>query len=303
MKDYEFDINDWLGTFPLESYSADVSTSYHCPASICYTEQIRRLAAEKGDLGRSVPTDVFVLAYGEPERRDVTKFGGLPYRPADKPWPVSAESGNEMTFVAQFRFTESKDIVGPVPDDILLCFFDDTSVYGVNSFPGPPIFEWYPLGLENLVISQDLPASQVDFPTCYGARHRTVDHVDERAFELIRSVLPMEFLEYCAEEWNVREVVLYECIFRGFKIGGTPVWCAPELWRLEEENKLPSDMPNNLLCSLTGLYAPAEGRYPWLNFPEEQCTESMGLEWSSGGIVYLFLDDEGTVQPRFQWTD
>ncbi|MEO1996876.1 MAG: DUF1963 domain-containing protein [Planctomycetaceae bacterium] len=220
MKDYEFDINDWLGMFPLESYSAEAITSSHGPASFCYTEQIRRLAAEKGDLGQSVPADVFVLAYGEPERRDVTKFGGLSYRPADKPWPVSAESGEEMTFVGQFRFTESKDIVGPVPDDILLCFFDEAVVYDSDSFPGPPVLEWYPLGMENLISSEQLPSPQIEFPTCYGVRHRTVDYVDERAFELVRSVLPEEFQKYYDNERGVRVAVLYRCILPKFKIGG-----------------------------------------------------------------------------------
>jgi hypothetical protein len=302
MKDYEFDINDWLGTFPLESYDADALMSGHGPADICYTEQIRRLAAKQGNLGRPVPVDVFVLAYGEPERRDITKIGGLPYRPADKPWPVSVESGKEMTFIAQFRFTESKDIVGPVPDDILLCFFDETAVYDSESFPGPPVFEWYPLGMENLISSEQLPTPQFAFPTCYGVRHRTVDYVDERAFELVRSIVPPEFLKHCNEEADVRETVLYDCILGMFKIGGATVWDAPETWRLEQEVKKARDMPKNVLCSLSEIYVPSEGQYPWLNFLEEQCTESMMLHWSSSGIVYLFLDDQGTVQPRFQGT-
>ena len=40
-----------------------------------------------GDLGRSVPTDVFTFIPGEPQERSVTKIGGLPYRPASLPWP------------------------------------------------------------------------------------------------------------------------------------------------------------------------------------------------------------------------
>ena len=74
-----------------------------------------------------MPTDIFLLNLGEPEQRAVTKVGGLPYRAAGKPWPI-AQSGAPMTFLTQFCFVDSRDLVPPLPGDMLLVFIEGKEV-------------------------------------------------------------------------------------------------------------------------------------------------------------------------------
>lgn len=102
------------------------------PRDVILTEQLREEIRRRYDIGRSVPTDVFVFGVGEPNRRDMTKIGGLPYRPAEKPWPC-IPSGAPLTFVGQMRFTESKDIVGDLPFKVLLMFARDESLRAIAS--------------------------------------------------------------------------------------------------------------------------------------------------------------------------
>jgi hypothetical protein len=68
-----------------------------------------------------VPTDVFVWRAGEPTQRAVTKIAGLPYRPAGRPLPL-APSGEPLTFVTQICFADSRELVPPLPGDVLLIF-------------------------------------------------------------------------------------------------------------------------------------------------------------------------------------
>src|SRR5207237_8815728 len=112
---------------------------------------------------------------GEPERRDVTKIGGMPYRPASLGWPVSKEDGLPLTFVAQFRFAESADFMGELPGDMLLAFFADFAGAAYDYFPGPPHFEWHMLGCKELIAAEVIPKAGFVVPPCYGVRWRTVD--------------------------------------------------------------------------------------------------------------------------------
>lgn len=77
------------------------------PHDIAVVEQLRAKAFAGGrcDPGRAIPTDVFVFSLGEPARREVTKVGGLPYRPAADPWPTHP-SGRSMTFIGQLCFAD-----------------------------------------------------------------------------------------------------------------------------------------------------------------------------------------------------
>src|SRR5437763_6988865 len=103
----KFDLEHWISVFPLlpnrSTWNAVVS-----PSDVAIVEQIRRKAGGPAILGPNLPTDVFVLAKGEPKRRDVTKVGGLPYRPADLKWPERPDQV-PFTFLAQFHFGKSRD--------------------------------------------------------------------------------------------------------------------------------------------------------------------------------------------------
>src|SRR5581483_1820115 len=96
-----FDLEEWLPHFSLdpneERYRGRIING---PCDICNNELLRRALRDQYDWGAAVPVDVFVMAEGEPEHRDVTKIGGLPYRSAGQNWPVSDE-GRPLTFLAQ----------------------------------------------------------------------------------------------------------------------------------------------------------------------------------------------------------
>ncbi len=131
------------------------------PHDVCRLERLRERLHAAFDLGTPVPTDIFVFALGEAPDLSVTKFGGIPYRPADLPWPRKdlqtgttlvasteelmgiarkrdkdlpatplelqeyiSEEFPPLRFLAQFNFVDSLDLVGPLPGDVLLLFGD-----------------------------------------------------------------------------------------------------------------------------------------------------------------------------------
>ena len=196
------------------------------PHSVVIMEHYRQLAAAAGCLvGESRPVDRFVFGEGEPPERHLTKVNGLPYRPRTKPWPTDGE-GRQLTFVCQFCFADSRDHLSDLPGDVLLVFMKTRrSVFTQGNVPAPPIyedsllFEWYPLGLEDLV--QDPPTPLLDFPKCYAIRHRSLDYYDDETFtEFLLSPLPEAALP-THEFWRTG-------MLRGFtswpqmKIGGIP---------------------------------------------------------------------------------
>jgi len=97
-----FELDKWISEFPLEDYrSSDVATALVGPIPVACVEQIRsRVRGGGGDLGKAVPVDLCVWKFGDSVRRDVTKIGGVPYWPADEPWPT-IDGGKYLTFVAQ----------------------------------------------------------------------------------------------------------------------------------------------------------------------------------------------------------
>ena len=77
------------------------------------------------DLARAVPVDIFLWSVRPPQKPFLTKLGGVPHRESAKAWPT-AEDGKAYTFVAQFCFLDSKDIVSDnLPNDVMLIFFRD----------------------------------------------------------------------------------------------------------------------------------------------------------------------------------
>src|SRR5262245_46005232 len=132
-----FTLDKWIKLFPLsaEERRYVCGRSIIGPGSLALVEQCRAAiqqrpnlgifsegsVRQKTNLGRTKPVDVFVLAKGEPPVRDATKIGGVPYRPRAKPWPLTPD-GKPATFLAQFNFMQSRDILSSLPGDILLMF-------------------------------------------------------------------------------------------------------------------------------------------------------------------------------------
>jgi hypothetical protein len=152
MENYRFDLSEWLPRLPLKSEHDRFSgTPITSPSHICNNEQLRVAIAPQVDWGVAVPVDVFVMAKGEPCRRHATKVGGLPYRPCKLAWPTSP-AGEPLTFLAQFCFSDSKDLTGELPGDVLLFFAESAEAI----FDGLH-YEWYPLGLTGLIGEEGVP--------------------------------------------------------------------------------------------------------------------------------------------------
>src|SRR5262249_43668925 len=149
------------------------------PQGIVSAEKLRRLARLEDFADQAVGVDVFAFALGEPAERSITKFGGAPYRPRDLPWPET--DAGPMTFVCQYRFTESRDLVGDLPGDVLLIFAREYGLY--TGEPDQPYFhfEWQSLGLTDLIEPQAVPKPAWDFLQAYGVRFRTVDYAGSEA--------------------------------------------------------------------------------------------------------------------------
>lgn len=288
MNEYQFDLGKWLEVFPQnvcigeEDVFAVVTASPFHAATIHY---IRELVSKAESLGPSIPTDVFIVSEGEPDRRDVTKVGGVPYRPANLPWP--SFEGKPLTFLAQFRFTESRDLVGDTPGDVLLVFADE-------AVPSEMVFEWYPLGLSDLIDSSQIPKPAWQFVTCYGVRYRTVDLPFSQS--AIRNRFPDADFAH---------------VYLSMKIGGIPAVMQGELFRnLEKQHgreiktlpEWPSfGMPGRYLCALSSILPKPGVPYPFVNrerpYPLLRRsvveTEKTTLQIADAGSLYFWLDDDG----------
>src|SRR5437879_1094826 len=133
MKNYAFNINEWLTRFPLIAEHARFSGQHiTSPWHICQNEQLRGEMRDQFVWGPAVPVDLFIMADGEPADRHVTKIGGLPYR-SGTPWPTMRDGeppygsatprarmrdGEPLLFLAQFNFSDSKDLSGELPGDL-----------------------------------------------------------------------------------------------------------------------------------------------------------------------------------------
>ena len=265
------------------------------PFDLVSLELSRIQLASVVDFGEGVPSDVFVLAKGEPPRRECTKIGGLPYRPADIPWPTSRD-GNPMTFVAQFCFADSRDLVAQFPGDVLLAFARDERVlwgdlqrrHDLDSMR----FEWYRLGITNLVDIDQVPQPGWDFVNCHGVRHRTQDFRITEENEL-------RLESYLTERYsNVFPGLTVQYLTRtiALKIGGLPAW------HDRDDIRIPERFPGKLLCSLVSII-PGLGPYPWLNREQEYDLRVFDLYAPSetlkiGGdttILNVSIDSDGVL--------
>lgn len=191
-----FDFARWRRNFPIETFekkegprqfdttkpgdpldlwkaSGQIITS---PAHLCEVELIRERVRAKHDLGEAVPVDIFVWRYGPPDKPYLTKIGGVPHRERSAPWPTGKD-GKPFTFVAQFCFADSRDIVSDkIPNDVMLIFFRDS-----NSFAGGPEWvrlEWTPISLRDPIRKEDCPAPAFPVPELSGEIHRCNEYPD-----------------------------------------------------------------------------------------------------------------------------
>jgi hypothetical protein len=134
------------------------------PISIVIADRFRARAADRFDLGPTVPVDRFLFGKGPPSERYQSRINGPPYRPVDRPWPVD-RAGKALLFFAQLCFSDSQDYISGLPGDVLVIFI--RTMEFISGLTTPCVlsgdrdslaFEWYPLGLTNLVEPEAGPA-------------------------------------------------------------------------------------------------------------------------------------------------
>lgn len=232
---------------------------------------------EEFDWGDAVPVDIFVFGIGEPDNRFATKIGGLPYRPASSRWPTTL-NGRPMALIAQFNFTQSLDLVGKLPRDLLLIFGDDS-----GGEVEPLYCEWQPLVPMDLVMG--LPQGLMAVTPCFGYRCRTVSFPN--ATEILSDNIRVQ--------WDGREVqsCYWLPTYQAVQIGRAPFFIHPG----------DSDFPGSPLCTVSSMAPDLFKPYPWVNRPKPICLES---EWppphdpallsiGDTGCIYVFIEDDGKV--------
>lgn len=287
------DIERWKSVFSLqrmreagEKPDANIISG---PYDIVVVEQLRaETFAADPSLDR-IPTDVFVWYRGESPQRAVTKVGGLPYRGAGKPWPV-ASSGVPLTFVAQFCFADSGDIVPALPGDILLIFAEGKEwrhgdevnydfAWGDNDERDSDVyFEWASLNDKlPLVTAGEIPETGWRIAPCYAAIYRTWDYPAADGFA------------YPEIDEHIPEVL------SATKIGGVCPWLA----ELEESGELPT---GRFLCSLSSIFPEIYQPYPFLNVSEpisyDEWQASQILMIGDVGLMNFFINGYGDLR----WT-
>lgn len=222
------------------------------PRDLSILEQLRR---ERSSATERTPVDVFVWAEGEPPHPAGTKIGGRPFRSFSRPWP-QGHSG-PLSFVAQICFADSRDLVRP-PADVLLIFVDvdELDDGNENSFS----LEWVSLDESDLVT--DLPANRWNLKPLHGVRHRTYDllEIGELDLEDYR-------FAYC----------------EGTKIGGEPHWIQPDC----------DDHEGDFLASLGSVGFTCLDNYPLVNreAPMAKHEQDELLMWGDMGALYILLRD------------
>ena len=253
-------------------FSRELTTVIDGPRGMAAVETIR---SAFDSLGEARASDVFIWGLGEPEHPAATKLGGLPYRPADEPWPMSA-AGRPLSFMAQVCFADSKDLVGvpgsllrkprPLPGDVLLMFAPgDYLADWDDDDQSSLVFEWRSLGLADPV--RKVPPTAKTFAPAFAQIHRTADFPEPADDHPVRML------------FSGRDL----CIVRGTKIGGVPAFDGM--------------LPGRHLCTLSSLN-PSGGHFPLLNAARPQDIPSGLLMMGDLGLLHLFIDAAGKIR----WT-
>jgi hypothetical protein len=271
---YEFNLSEWLPRFSLdqEGFACD-GALITGPVDICNNEVLRKRVQRQVTWGVAVPVDVFIMAKGEPPDRHVTKLGGLPYRPADKPWPKQTD-GKPMTFIGQICFADSKDLTGGLPGDVLL-MFAPSPVEVVESL----VFEWYPLAMTNLMPAKKLPKQPWQFHPCYGYIYRAVNFPKAKPKPKYKTSLTYRGREVFSEYY------LFQ--YQATQIGRAPFYIQGE-----------PGLPGQPLCTISSIGTNPHSPWPWVNHPEPvyRPDESYRIDegnfmYGDTGCIYISMDD------------
>lgn len=275
---YQFDLEEWMKRIPLETkqdhYSGEDVTG---PVEICNNEWLRLNMRDAYDWGEEWPADLFVMADGEPENRASTKIGGLPYRAASEPWPLD-DVGQPLDFIAQFDFSDSEDIVGKTPADILLIFAKNDDGWFEQYY-----FEWISIQADQESLVSEVPQSKFPFKPCYGYRCRVNNYpfAEEKESE---GGYPQCLGK---DVWSSYFLTQYQA---------TQIGMAP----FEPQAGIPEDWTP--LCTVASVQPDMHSKFPWVN--REHPLYNKG-EWNFQhqylmigdlGCIFICVDDNGQLK-------
>lgn len=178
------DLPFWESVRPLALGNRRAHGWYDSPCKIALREQQVREMRSKGDLGPSVPADVFAWSFdGVREKPWLTRIGGIPWRPKGKPWPCD-ENGIPLAFLGQICFVDSMDVLPcKLPGMIALIY--GTASQGWISLDAGSALEWSPLKIAKPADLSDVPWTGM-LPFEYtGVIHRTVQYTDRELSDVV----------------------------------------------------------------------------------------------------------------------
>jgi hypothetical protein len=258
------------------------------PAHLCMIELVRKQCGGAGRRGAglpgpAVPVDLLLWSVEPAKRPWLTRLGGTPHRESAKPWPM--HEGRPCTFVAQFCFVDSTDIVSDkLPGKVMLVFFAGEHGYWDSD---QVHIEFSAVKLRSPMTAEQCPRPGFVVPQLSGHIHRTVEYPRaERVF-------------YKAGHW----MPWYFAMTRSTKIGRGSFELDEPVWRRGEAE---------CLCALHSLHyasGPHEGFWPLIGmeaFPDDWPQPFGEGEWgrfnmSLGdvGCLYFLIDGEGAVTAHF----
>ena len=215
----------------------------------------------------AVPCDLFVWGKGAPPDPRLTRVGGTPWLPKSVPWPII--DGVVCSFLCQFNFCDSVDLVGDVPGDLLLTFVTGEDAL-IGGHSDQMRFVWVSANEIDVIGEGDVPKPTHPFEhvRAWGVRHRTADlpGCREQAYELSDEEL-----------WQLP-------VLEGTKIGGAPYNSQDDL----------EAAPADYLCQLLSIQASHNTMWPWAN--EER---PLTLNSKEDGIYFdlnqLMIGDMGEL--------
>lgn len=274
------DIAHWETEFPLGDNRGE-GGGVDDPGGVARTEQARRLALSKGDLGPSVPADVFVWSDDVDRRKPwLTRIGGRPWREKGKPWPRDAQ-GQPLTFLGQICFVDSRDVLPPapfqLPGDVALIF--GTNDNGWVGLVDGAALEWSSLTLKQSdEHGSDAPRHGLLPYEYQGVIHRTVQYTDWRSAEKA-----FEAAGFKKGGFNVRAI-------QATSIGAYA--SLPQGWPFEK----PED--GTLVATLSSFYC--RGKWPLVDLPHAPISvDGQGRElrfwWHNDSALNFSVGDAGCI--------
>jgi uncharacterized protein YwqG len=299
----------------MESALADIDRSElaalgtDSPASVVLRKALRERvqATHAGAFAHLAPCDQMLLARGTALQPYHTCVNGLPYRPKEEPWPKD-DSGHPMAFLAQVCFTDSRDIVGNTPGDVMLLFVETHAGRLIHKTgrrrlhltanKETLLIEWQKadINAKDLMSIDDCPSDGIVFPKCYGVRHRDWEASDDQAnVQAISDTLDANI--FAENDFRRKLQMRKICHSSRFKIGGVPFWYY--------DTQVPAD--NCFLGSFAGVNPIWDMPFPWCN--QQQPIPLFGsrgndvyLDFADGFILNFFLDKEGKTTWEAQFT-